>query len=190
MAQAVTEAINFKQELVVEAGTGTGKTFAYLAPALRAVVSDHLDRFESVAGSAVCARSAYRCQGLKYKGKLALLKGRSNYLCLERLEQQSMAGGELAGQTLIDLVQLRKWSQTKEGDISTCSEVAEDSFVWPLVTSTNDNCTGSDCPLYQDCFVVKARRRAMDADGGGEPSPVLADMVVKGRFRRANRKPR
>lgn len=92
-----------------------------------------------------------------------------------------MAGGELAGQTLIDLVQLRKWSsQTKEGDISTCSEVAEDSFVWPLVTSTNDNCLGSDCPLYQDCFVVKARRRAMDADVVVVNHHLfLADMVVK-----------
>ena len=78
---------------------------------------------------------------LEVQRQAGAAEGALNYLCLERLEQQSMAGGELAGQTLIDLVQLRKWSsQTKEGDISTCSEVAEDSFVWPLVTSTNDNC--------------------------------------------------
>lgn len=182
MAQAVTEAINFKQELVVEAGTGTGKTFAYLAPALRADRKVIISTGSKALQDQLYARDLPTvAKALKYKGKLALLKGRSNYLCLERLEQQSMAGGELAGQTLIDLVQLRKWSsQTKEGDISTCSEVAEDSFVWPLVTSTNDNCLGSDCPLYQDCFVVKARRRAMDADVVVVNHHLfLADMVVK-----------
>lgn len=91
--------------------------------------------------------------------QLLLLMGRSNYLCLERLEQQSMAGGESASKALIDLVHLRKLSsQTKDVDISRCSDVAEGSAVWPLVTSTNDNCLVSDCQLYQNCFVVKARR--------------------------------
>ncbi len=109
------------------------------------------------------------------------MKGRSNYLCLERLEQQSLAGGDLASETLVDLVRLRGWSaETVDGDISTCGQVAEDSFVWPLVTSTNDNCLGSDCPLYKDCFVVKARRRAMDADVVVVNHHLfLADMVVK-----------
>ncbi|HEI8864777.1 ATP-dependent DNA helicase [Serratia sp. AKBS12] len=182
MAEAVTEAINFKQELVVEAGTGTGKTFAYLAPALRAKRKVIISTGSKALQDQLYARDLpTMAKALKFKGKLALLKGRSNYLCLERLEQQSMAGGELAGQTLIDLVRLRGWSsQTVEGDISTCSDVAEDSFVWPLVTSTNDNCLGSDCPLYKDCFVVKARRRAMDADVVVVNHHLfLADMVVK-----------
>ena len=108
MAQAVTEAINFKQELVVEAGTGTGKTFAYLAPALRADRKVIISTGSKALQDQLYARDLPTvAKALKYKGKLALLKGRSNYLCLERLEQQSMAGGELAGQTLIDLVQLR-----------------------------------------------------------------------------------
>ncbi|EFE95018.1 hypothetical protein HMPREF0758_3452 [Serratia odorifera DSM 4582] len=182
MAEAVTEAITFKQELVVEAGTGTGKTFAYLAPALRAKRKVIISTGSKALQDQLYTRDLpTMAKALKFKGKLALLKGRSNYLCLERLEQQSMAGGELAGQTLIDLVRLRGWSsQTVEGDISTCSDVAEDSFVWPLVTSTNDNCLGSDCPLYKDCFVVKARRRAMDADVVVVNHHLfLADMVVK-----------
>ena len=182
MAEAVTEAINFKQELVVEAGTGTGKTYAYLAPALRSKRKVIISTGSKALQDQLYARDLPTvANALKYKGKLALLKGRSNYLCLERLEQQSMAGGELAGQTLVDLVRLRSWSsQTEEGDISSCGDVAEDSFVWPLVTSTNDNCLGSDCPLYKECFVVKARRRAMDADVVVVNHHLfLADMVVK-----------
>ncbi|AGB82766.1 DNA helicase, Rad3 [Serratia sp. FGI94] len=182
MAEAVAEAINFKQELVVEAGTGTGKTFAYLAPALRANKKVIISTGSKALQDQLYARDLPSiANALQFKGKLALLKGRSNYLCLERLEQQSLAGGELAGQTLIDLVQLRGWSsQTVDGDISSCSDVAEDSFVWPLVTSTNDNCLGSDCPQYQDCFVVKARRKAMDADVVVVNHHLfLADMVVK-----------
>lgn len=182
MAEAVTEAINFKQELVVEAGTGTGKTYAYLAPALRSQRKVIISTGSKALQDQLYARDLPTvAKALKYQGKLALLKGRSNYLCLERLEQQSMAGGELAGQTLVDLVRLRSWSsQTEEGDISSCHDVAEDSFVWPLVTSTNDNCLGSDCPLYKECFVVKARRRAMEADVVVVNHHLfLADMVVK-----------
>ncbi len=113
-------------------------------------------------------------KALKFTGKLALLKGRSNYLCLERLEQQALAGGDLPVQTLSDVILLRSWSnQTQDGDISTCASVAEDSQAWPLVTSTNDNCLGSDCPLYKDCFVVKARKKSDGRRrGGGQPSPV------------------
>ncbi|PVZ85022.1 ATP-dependent helicase [Serratia sp. S1B] len=182
MANAVTEAINFKQELVVEAGTGTGKTYAYLAPALRSKRKVIISTGSKALQDQLYARDLPTvANALKYSGRLALLKGRSNYLCLERLEQQSMAGGELAGQALIDLVHLRSWSsQTEEGDISLCHDVAEDSFVWPLVTSTNDNCLGGDCPQYKDCFVVKARRRAMEADVVVVNHHLfLADMVVK-----------
>ena len=79
------------------------------------------------------------------------------------------------------MILLRSWSnQTKDGDISTCVSVAEDSAVWPLVTSTNDNCLGSDCPMYKDCFVVKARKKAMDADVVVVNHHLfLADMVVR-----------
>ena len=182
MADAVAHAIEKRGELVVEAGTGTGKTYAYLAPALRSgkkiIVSTGSKALQDQLYSRDLPTIA---QALKYKGSLALLKGRSNYLCLERLEQQSMAGGELAMQAMSDLVHLRGWSsETIDGDISTCSAVAEDSTIWPLVTSTNDNCLGSDCPQYKECFVVKARRKAMDADVVVVNHHLfLADMVVK-----------
>lgn len=182
MAQAVSEAIENKCELVVEAGTGTGKTYAYLAPALRSGKKVIISTGSKALQDQLYSRDLPTvARALKFKGQVALLKGRSNYLCLERMEQQSMVGGELAVQAMSDLVHLRGWSsETVDGDISTCGGVAEDSTIWPLVTSTNDNCLGSDCPLYKDCFVVKARRKAMDADVIVVNHHLfLADMVVK-----------
>jgi ATP-dependent DNA helicase DinG len=182
MAKAVTEAVKKGGELVVEAGTGTGKTYAYLAPALRAkkkvIVST---------GSKALQDQLYNrdlptiARALKFSGKTALLKGRSNYLCLERLEQQNQTGGDLSVQALGDLISVRGWSsETTDGDVSNCNGVAEDSPIWPFVTSTNDNCLGSDCPLYKDCFVVKARKKAMDADVVVVNHHLfLADLVVK-----------
>ncbi|EKM5759855.1 ATP-dependent DNA helicase [Cronobacter turicensis] len=182
MAQAVSAAIEAARALVVEAGTGTGKTYAYLAPALRAgkkvIVSTGSKALQDQLYSRDLPTVA---KALEYKGRLALLKGRSNYLCLERLEQQALAGGDLPVQTLSDVIHLRGWAnETVDGDISTCGRVAEDAPVWPLVTSTNDNCLGSDCPLYKDCFVVKARKKAMEADVVVVNHHLfLADMVVK-----------
>ncbi|MGB9094941.1 ATP-dependent DNA helicase [Erwinia sp.] len=182
MALAVSEAIENKHELVVEAGTGTGKTYAYLAPALRSGKKVIISTGSKALQDQLYSRDLPTvARALKFKGQVALLKGRSNYLCLERLEQQSMVGGELAVQAMSDLVHLRGWSsETVDGDISTCGGVAEDSTIWPMVTSTNDNCLGSDCPVYKDCFVVKARRKAMDADVVVVNHHLfLADMVVK-----------
>ncbi|WP_324725932.1 ATP-dependent DNA helicase [Klebsiella pneumoniae] len=182
MAVAVSEAIEASRPLVVEAGTGTGKTYAYLAPALRAKKKVIISTGSKALQDQLYSRDLPTvAKALKFTGKLALLKGRSNYLCLERLEQQALAGGDLPVQTLSDVILLRTWSnQTQDGDISTCASVAEDSQAWPLVTSTNDNCLGSDCPLYKDCFVVKARKKAMDADVVVVNHHLfLADMVVK-----------
>lgn len=166
MSHAVTEAIEKQHVLVTEAGTGTGKTYAYLVPALRSgkkvIVST---------GSKALQDQLYHrdlptiIDAMKFNGRTALLKGRSNYLCLERLDQQSLGGGSLEPEILSAVVRLRNWSiESESGDISTCHDIAEDHAVWPLVTSTNDNCLGSDCPRYQECFVLKARRKALDAD--------------------------
>ena len=182
MAQAVSDIISERGELVVEAGTGTGKTYAYLAPALRSGKKVIISTGSKALQDQLYSRDLPTiARALDFKGRLALLKGRSNYLCLERMEQQSMAGGELQAQAMSDLVHLRGWaSETVDGDISTCAAVAEDSTIWPLVTSTNDNCLGSDCPLYKECFVVKARRKSMDADVVVVNHHLfLADMVVK-----------
>ena len=166
MSDAVAQSIEQQHVLVAEAGTGTGKTYAYLVPALRSgkkvIVST---------GSKALQDQLYHrdlptiINAMNYMGKTALLKGRSNYLCLERLDQQSLGGGSLEPEILAAVVRLRSWSIESElGDTSTCHDIAEDSAVWPLVTSTNDNCLGSDCPRYQECFVLKARRKALDAD--------------------------
>ncbi|QHM71225.1 ATP-dependent DNA helicase [Mixta intestinalis] len=182
MATAVAQAIAARSELVVEAGTGTGKTYAYLAPVLRAGKKAIISTGSKALQDQLYSRDLpLLTKALAYKGKTALLKGRANYLCLERLEQQAMTGGELNVQMLSDLVYLRSWaSETLDGDISSCGGVAEDSAIWPLVTSTNDNCLGNNCPLYKECFVVKARRRAMDADVVVVNHHLfLADMVVK-----------
>ncbi|ELY4542395.1 ATP-dependent DNA helicase [Cronobacter sakazakii] len=182
MAQAVSAAIEAATPLVVEAGTGTGKTYAYLAPALRAGKKVIISTGSKALQDQLYSRDLPTvAKALEFKGRLALLKGRSNYLCLERLEQQALAGGDLPVQTLSDVIQLRGWAnETVDGDISTCGRVAEDAPVWPLVTSTNDNCLGTDCPLYKDCFVVKARKKAMEAEVVVVNHHLfLADMVVK-----------
>ncbi|PHM45281.1 ATP-dependent DNA helicase DinG [Xenorhabdus mauleonii] len=182
MSSAITIAIENQKQLVVEAGTGTGKTFAYLVPALRSgkkvIVST---------GSKALQDQLYNrdlptiVNALGFEGNLALLKGRSNYLCIERLEQQSLGHSQLDAEILAEIITLKSWlTQTEEGDISNCHHVAEDSSVWPLVTSTNDNCLGSDCPSYQECFVLKARRKAMEADVVIVNHHLfMADMVVK-----------
>ena len=182
MAEAVTKIISQGGTLVVEAGTGTGKTYAYLAPALRSGKKVIISTGSKALQDQLYSRDLPTiASALSFTGRIALLKGRANYLCLERLEQQMLAGGGLAPELLSDIAHLRHWaSATQEGDISSCSAVAEDSTVWPLVTSTNDNCLGQDCPVYKDCFVVKARKKAMDADLVVVNHHLfMADMVVK-----------
>lgn len=168
MAKAVADAILSQAQLVVEAGTGTGKTFAYLVPALvsgkKTIIST---------GSKNLQEQLYHrdlplmTDALGFTGRVSLLKGRSNYLCLDRLSRQitESHGVHTDPKLLSQLVQVRSWSSsTKSGDLGECEAIAEDSPVIPMVTSTNDNCLGRECPSYEDCFVVKARRRAMEAD--------------------------
>ncbi len=162
MAEAVAEAIERGSQLVVEAGTGTGKTFAYLLPALlagqRTIVST---------GTKALQDQLYH-RDLPLIGKAvgrpvktALLKGRANYLCLQRLEEAHAPDGKLQK----DLNAVLAWRhRTRSGDRAELIEVPEDSPVWPLVTSTADNCLGQKCPLYKDCHVVRARREAQEAD--------------------------
>ncbi|GAA5106592.1 ATP-dependent DNA helicase [Orbus sasakiae] len=182
MAAKIRLAITQNQSLVVEAGTGTGKTFAYLVPALR---SDKKVIIST--GSKNLQDQLYTKdlpiikKALDYSGKIALLKGRSNYLCLERLAHHNSAAGELAKTMQSDLIHVKHWSiKTRDGDISKCSALTENNPIWPLMTSTNDNCLGSECPQYDDCYVVKARRRAMNADIVVVNHHLfLADVVVK-----------
>jgi len=182
MAEAVAAAIAGREHLVVEAGTGTGKTFAYLLPALRAglkvIVSTgtrHLQ--DQLYGKDLpVLRAAFN-----FPARVALLKGRANYLCWHRLETAAGDGRKLSRRQHQELGQVRAWSgRTQSGDIAELGEVAEDSVIWPRVTSTVENCLGQECEYFQSCFVVKARRAALEADMVVINHHLLfADMVLR-----------
>lgn len=166
MAAAVGKAINNNANLIVEAGTGTGKTFAYLVPALLAKQKTIIST-----GSKNLQDQLYKkdlptiCKALNFSGRIALLKGRANYLCLERLSQIEAQGIRGDKSLLPELVKVQKWRNgTETGDLSECYTLAENSPIIPQVISSNDNCLGGDCPYIADCFVNKARKRALDAE--------------------------
>ena len=166
MAEAVEQAIEHKYPLIVEAGTGTGKTFAYLAPALasekKVIISTGTKNLQE---QLFHRDLPVLKKALGTHRQAALLKGRANYLCLHRLRQHSGNSTLFEKQTLTELSQVRAWSSTtKSGDIGELQTLAEDARVLPFVTSTVDNCLGKDCPNYEDCYLVKARRNALDAD--------------------------
>lgn len=162
MAEAVAQAMADYTTLVVEAGTGVGKTFAYLIPTL-------------LSGETVLIATATRnlqdqlyhddlprlCAALGVKVSVALLKGRANYLCRYRLKAALAA----IDTPTTELVQIAHWAQhTETGDIAELSNIAEDAPVWPRVTSTVDNCLGQTCADYPRCCVAQARREALKAD--------------------------
>lgn len=165
MAEAVGQALVDKVPLVVEAGTGTGKTYAYLAPVLAAgkkvVIST---------GSRNLQEQLFHrdlptlTKAMEYHQPVALLKGRANYLCLERVQLLDDTVPHLSKAGLADLQRVRHFMpMTHSGDIGDIPGLAERSEILPLVTSTNDNCLGRECSFYQDCFLVKARAKAMEA---------------------------
>lgn len=166
MAQAVGKAVKFATPVVVEAGTGTGKTFAYLVPALLSGKKTIVSTGSKNLQDQLFSRDLPTIQkALKYKGKVALLKGRANYLCLERLDQVVAMGVLGDKSVLADLKKVTKWqNSTKSGDLSECVTIAEDSPILPQLVSTAESCLGSDCPHFKDCYVVQARRKAMEAD--------------------------
>ncbi|EKO3580857.1 MULTISPECIES: ATP-dependent DNA helicase [Vibrio] len=168
MALAVAKAIENQSQLVVEAGTGTGKTFAYLVPALlsgkKVIISTGSKNLQE---QLFHRDLPLMVEALGFYGQVALLKGRANYLCLDRLSRQMVESHHAQSDPtlLTQLVKVRSWSSsTKSGDLGECDELAEDSLIIPTITSTNDNCLGKECLSYQDCFVSKARRKAMEAD--------------------------
>ena len=166
MAAAVALAIAGREILVAEAGTGTGKTFAYLVPALlsgeRVIISTGTKALQDQ----LFFRDLPRVRSvLDVRLKTALLKGRSNYLCLYRLDQTVREGATFDRVEAGQLAAIRAWSaRTRRGDRMELADVPEESPLWPRVTSTPENCLGSDCPFFDDCHVFKARRDAQDAD--------------------------
>ncbi|WDZ98443.1 ATP-dependent DNA helicase [Herbaspirillum sp. WKF16] len=166
MAKAIASAIANQGTLIAEAGTGTGKTFAYLVPALlwggKVIVST---------GTKTLQDQLYNRdiptvrRALHAPVSVALLKGRSNYVCHFHLER-TLQNGRLTARE--DVGYLREISRfvktTSSGDKAELTKVPETAPVWNLVTSTRDTCFGSECQYYQDCFVMKARKEAQQAD--------------------------
>lgn len=166
MAAAIEETIRAGGELVVEAGTGTGKTFAYLVPALlggkRVIISTGTKALQDQ----LFKRDLPRVQrALGVTAAVALLKGRANYLCRYRLDQTNREGELPFFEMVAELRIATEFAhRTTSGDLGECEALAEDAAVLPRITSTSENCLGTECAFFNDCFVVKARRQAQDAD--------------------------
>ena len=166
MAKAIAHAISNHSTLIAEAGTGTGKTFAYLVPALlwggKVIVSTGTKNLQDqlYLRDIPSVRKA-----LNAPVSVALLKGRANYVCHFHLER-TLQNGRLTSRD--DVGYLREISRfmktTSSGDKAELSKVPETASIWNLVTSTRDTCMGAECQYYQDCFVMKARKEAQQAD--------------------------
>jgi ATP-dependent DNA helicase DinG len=166
MAKAIALAISEQKTLIAEAGTGTGKTFAYLVPALlwggKVIVSTGTKNLQDqlFLRDIPTVRKA-----LNVPVSVALLKGRANYVCHFHLER-TLQNGRLTSRD--DVGHLREISRfmktTASGDKAELSKVPETALIWNLVTSTRDTCMGAECQFYQDCFVMKARKEAQQAD--------------------------
>ncbi|MCC6210370.1 MAG: ATP-dependent DNA helicase [Burkholderiales bacterium] len=166
MARAVLDALETGGSLVLEAGTGTGKTFAYLVPALLAGGKVIVSTGTKTLQDQLYDRDLPAVREALASGSVAaLLKGRANYLCLYRLER---ARAEARLETREDAARLRLIERfaagTLSGDRADLAEVPEDAPVWQHATSTRENCLGQDCPKYKDCFVMRARKNALAAD--------------------------
>jgi ATP-dependent DNA helicase DinG len=166
MAMAVTQTLEQGGQLVVEAGTGVGKTYAYLVPVLlsgqRALVSTATKALQDQLFSRDIPR-LIEVLGLPIR--VALLKGRSNYLCLHRMQQARHSAESAQPGAQKALAKIETWSQsTRTGDMAELTGLDERSSLWPLVTSTRDNCLGSSCPSYRACHVNLARKEAMASD--------------------------
>lgn len=166
MAQAVAKTLSAGGQLVVEAGTGVGKTYAYLVPVLlsgrRALISTATKALQDQ----LALRDIPRLQtALGTQARVSVLKGRSSYLCLNRMEsaRQHPSAAQQANQ--LELARIERWAQvTRNGDLAEMLDLPDQSPMEPLVTSTRDNCLGGSCPQASQCFVNRARAAAMVSD--------------------------
>ena len=166
MALAVADAIEGHSALVVEAGTGVGKTFAYLVPALISGARTLLSTATKTLQDQLFVRDLPRLRSaLNLPLTVALLKGRSSYLCLHRLGQARQEAHLPDRLAVRALAKVEAWAQTTaSGDLAEMEGLDERSSIIPLVTSSRENCLGSECPEHRACHVMKARREAMLAD--------------------------
>lgn len=166
LAQAIAEAINNNGQLIAEAGTGTGKTFAYLVPSLLAggkvVISTGTKNLQDqlFQRDLPTVRDA-----LKVPVSIALLKGRSNYVCHYHLSRTQSDGTFKTREDVRHLGKIVNYAKvTQSGDKSGLADVPENAPIWMQVTSTRENCLGQECPQHKECFILKARKEAMEAD--------------------------
>ena len=181
LCDAIDDAIEKGEKLVAEAGTGIGKTFAYLVPSLlsgkKVIISTGTRHLQDQLFHTDLPKVT---KALAVQSSSALLKGRSNYLCLHRLKLAPHLGF-INRETRSALTEIDEWSKsTQSGDISELSSIAEDSYVWPMVTSTVDNCLGGECDSWDSCFIANARKQAQSADIVViNHHLLLADMTLK-----------
>jgi ATP-dependent DNA helicase DinG len=166
MSARIEQAIDKNETLIAESGTGTGKTLAYLVPALKSG-----KRIIISTGTRHLQDQLYQHdlplvrKALEIPATMAILKGRSNYLCRQRLDMARSGNMPRGSYPARDLNRVAQWAiMTRSGDISEVTGVPEQSMVWPDVTSTPDNCLGSKCDDYDRCHVNAARKDALDAD--------------------------
>lgn len=166
MAQAVLKAIEERTALVAEAGTGTGKTFAYLIPALLAGGKVIVSTGTKTLQDQLFFRDIRTVrEALQIPVTVALLKGRSNYICHYHLEQTREAGRMASREDVIWLAKISAYAKTsKNGDKGQLASVPENAPIWSMVTSNRENCLGQECSYHEECFVLKARKEAMVAD--------------------------
>ena len=184
MAQVVERTLSSGESLVAEAGTGIGKTLAYLVPALlsgkRIIVSTGTKTLQD---QLFFRDLPLVREALGLSVRPALLKGRSNYLCLHRMQMARTDGRLPSREAVTELEGVLDWSaRTVDGDLSIGGGISEDSGLLPFVTSTTENCLGAECPEFDGCFVAKARREAQEADVVVVNHHLLfADMAIKQR---------
>ena len=166
MAQAVAHAIQQQRILVAEAGTGTGKTLAYLVPALlsggKVIISTGTKTLQDQLFNRdiPAVRAA-----LKAPVSVAMLKGRANYVCHYHLHRALSDGRFLNRDDVKYLSLIERFARHSDsGDKGSLSEVPENASIWPYVTSTRENCLGQECPNHSECFVLQARKKAQEAE--------------------------
>ncbi len=182
LAAAIERTIAEQATLVAEAGTGIGKTLAYLVPVMQSGQRAILSTGTKTLQDQLFFRDLPLVrQALASDTSAALLKGRANYLCLYRMEQARTHGQLPSREAVTELEELHRWSSlTTDGDLTITPLIAEDSGLWPMVTSTAENCLGVDCPRYEACFVAAARRRAQQSEIVVVNHHLLfADMAIK-----------
>lgn len=166
MALAIEKAIQENQQLIAEAGTGTGKTFAYLVPALLSGGKVIISTGTKTLQDQLFNRDLPNVRNaLKVPVSVAMLKGRANYICHYHLARAGVDGRFASREDVAYLQQIKTFAEhTKTGDKAELNAVPENATIWPQVTSTRDNCLGGDCQHYKECFVMEARKKALEAD--------------------------